>query len=159
MQLPTIIYLANAGIPLFTQSVFYQIILLIPIIAIEAYILRKILAINVFQASLVSSAVNIVSTLIGIIIFLAIGIGFASTFPQTVVQPGSFPHTPIDLIISLIPMYFVSVFFESLFGALRLKKISRRKVLRTFAIANAYTYLMLESLAISQLVKGYIERR
>jgi hypothetical protein len=30
----TSLYLANAGIPLFSQSVFYQICLLIPIIAI-----------------------------------------------------------------------------------------------------------------------------
>jgi hypothetical protein len=156
MKLPTTLYLANAGLPIFTQSIFYQIILLIPIIAIEAYILKKFLSISLAQASVVSSVVNIVSTLIGTIIFLTIGGGLLTNF---LVEPGSFPFAPIEIIITLIPMYFVSVLFESLFGALRLKKIARYQVLRTFMIANAYTYLMLESFAISQLAKGYLEKR
>jgi len=43
MHLNTSLYLANAGIPLFSPSVLYQIILLIPIIAIEAYIHKRLL--------------------------------------------------------------------------------------------------------------------
>src|SRR6476661_1986289 len=49
MHLNTSLYLANAGIPLFSQSVFYQIILLIPIIAIEAYIHKKLLNLRVLK--------------------------------------------------------------------------------------------------------------
>lgn len=157
IEFSTQLYLANAGIPAFSLSIIHQIVLLIPIVVIEAYILKKILPITIVKASLVASAANILSTVLGAIFFFLIGLGLAGKFSQTIVNPGSFPHPPIDIIITLIPMYFASVFIELLFGAFILKKILWRKILKTFTIANAYTYLMLETLAISKLIKGYIE--
>jgi len=61
--------------------------------------------------------------------------------------------------ITLIPLFFFSFIQEVFLGAFGLKEIERKKVNKSFLVANAFTYLMLEVLAISQLVKGYIEGR
>ena len=55
LHLNTSLYLANAGIPLFSQSLLYQIILLIPIIAIEAYIYKKLLELSIIKAVFICS--------------------------------------------------------------------------------------------------------
>jgi hypothetical protein len=44
-------------------------------------------------------------------------------------------------------------------GGFGLKGIIKKQVNKSFLMANAFIYLMLEILAISQLVKGYIEGR
>jgi hypothetical protein len=77
MHLNTSLYLANAGIPLFSQSVFYQIILLIPIIAIEAYIHKRLLELSIIKAIFISFVTNILSTIGGgfIIVFIGAFIG------------------------------------------------------------------------------------
>ncbi|WP_333086252.1 MULTISPECIES: hypothetical protein [unclassified Microcoleus] len=161
MHLNTSLYLANAGIPLFTQSVFYQIILLIPIIAIEAYIHKKLLNLSILKAIFIAFITNIISTIGGGFIILCIGafighIVFHTTVP---VQPGSFPFLPLEIMITLIPMFFFSVYLESLIGSWGVKKIEKSQVNKSFFIANLFTYLMLEILAFTQLVKGYIEGR
>lgn len=156
------ILLANAGVSLFSQSVIYQTLLLIPIIVIEAYVHRKLLETSVGKAVLVAFSTNIISTFVGgLLVILPIGaflgtILFGSTVP---VQPGSFPFLPLEIIVTLIPMFLFSVVVESFVGSFSLRKVDHEKVRRSFLIANAFTYLMLEILAITQLVKGYIEGR
>lgn len=161
MHLNTSLYLANAGISLFTQSVFYQIILLIPIIAIEAYIHKKLLNLSILKATFISFITNIISTIGGGFIILCIGafighIVFHTTVP---VQPGDFPFLPLEIMITLIPMFFGSVSLELLIGSWGLKIIEKSQVKKSFLIANLFTYVMLEILAFTQLVKGYIEGR
>ncbi|MEG5047610.1 hypothetical protein [Microcoleus sp. B4-C1] len=161
MHFNTSLYLANAGSPLFTQSVFYQILLLIPIIAIEAYIHKKLLNLSILKAIFISFITNIISTIGGGFIILCIGafigqIVFHTTVP---VQPGSFPFLPLEIMITLIPMFFFSVFLELFIGKFGLKIIEKGQVNKSFIIANLFTYLMLEILAFTQLVKGYIEGR
>jgi len=73
MHFNTSLYLANAGIPLFSQSVFYQIILLIPIIAIEAYIHKRLLELSIIKAIFIFFVTNILSTIGGGFIILFIG--------------------------------------------------------------------------------------
>ncbi|MEG4084097.1 hypothetical protein [Microcoleus sp. POL10_C6] len=161
MHLNTSLYLANAGIPLFSQSVFYQIILLIPIIAIEACIHKKLLNLSILKAIFIAFITNIISTIGGGFIILCIGafighIVFQTTVP---VQPGSFPFLPLEIMITLIPMFFFSVYLELLIGSWGLKIIEKSQVNKSFLIANLFTYLMLEVLALTQLLKGYIEGR
>lgn len=155
------LYLANSGIPLFTQSVGYQFWLLIPIIAIEAYTHKKILKLSIIKAVYISSVTNILSTLVGGILVLLFGafigqIIFQSTVP---VQPGAFPFLPLEIIVTLIPMFFISVSIELFTGNFRLKEIEKSKVNQSFLIANAFTYFMLVVLAMTQLIKGYVEGR
>lgn len=156
------LYLANAGVPLFTQSIFYQIILLVPIIAIEAFVHKKLLKTGIEKAIWVALFTNILSTIAGgLLVILPIGVFIGSIiFGSTVpVQPGSFPFLPLEIIVTLIPMFLFSVVLESFIGFSRFKEIDRGKVNQSFLLANAFTYLMLEILAITQLVKGYIEGR
>jgi hypothetical protein len=160
-QFNTACYLANAGIPLFTQSVQYQFLLLVPIIVIEAYAHKKILNLTVTKAASLASLVNVISTLGGGFLILCFGaligqILFGSTVP---VQPGDFPFLPIEIMITLVPMYFATVALESFIGKFLLKKFKYHDVKRSFAIANVLTYGMLEMLAITQLIHGYIQGR
>ncbi|WP_333457652.1 hypothetical protein [Microcoleus sp. herbarium5] len=161
MHFNTSLYLANAGIPLFTQSVVYQIVLLIPIIAIEAYIHKKLLNISILKAIFMAFITNIISTIGGGFIILCIGafighIVFHTTVP---VQPGSFPFLPLEIMITLIPMFLFSVLLELFIGNFGLKRIEKYQVNKSFIIANLFTYLMLEILGFTQLVKGYSEGR
>lgn len=156
------LYLANAGIPLFSQSVFYQVLLLIPIIAIEAYVHKNIIQTSVGKAVWIAFSTNVVSTFVGgLLVILPIGaligtIIYGSSVP---VQPGSFPFLPLEIIVTLIPMFLFSIVLEAWIGSLSLKMISKRKIKQSFLIANAFTYLMLEILAMTQLIKGYLEGR
>jgi|SRR6476469_476388 len=161
IQFNTSLYLANAGIPLFTQSVFYQILLLIPIIAIEAYIHKKLLNLSIIKALVIAFITNIISTIGGGFIIVCIGafIGYIVFHTSVPVQPGSFPFLPLEIMITLIPMFFFSVFLELFIGSFGLTRIEKDKVNKSFLIANLFTYLMLEILAFTQLVKGYIEGR
>lgn len=151
----TSLYLANAGIPLFSQSVIYQIVLLVPIIVIEAYVHKKLLKVTIIKAICVSLSANLVSTIIGglLIIFLS------GTFLGVPVQPGDFPFLPLEIMVTLVPLFFFSVIQEVFIGGFGLKGIGKDKVNKSFLMANAFTYLMLEVLAISQLAKEYIEGR
>jgi len=161
MHLNTSLYLANSGIPLFSQSVFYQIILLIPIIAIEAYIHKKLLNLSILKAIFIAFITNIISTIGGGFIIVCIGafIGYLVFHTSVPVQPGSFPFLPLEIMITLIPMFFFSVVLELFIGSLGLKRIEKGKVNKSFVSANFFTYLMLEILAVTQLLKGYIEGR
>ncbi len=154
LKIPSL-YLANAGVPLFSQSIFYQIVLLVPIIVIEAYVHKKLLKVTIIKASYISLSTNLISTIIGglLIIFLS------GTFFGVPVQPGDFPFLPLEIMITLIPLFFLSVIQEVFIGGFGLKGIIKKQVNKSFLMANAFTYLMLEILAISQLVKGYIEGR
>ena len=161
MHFNTSLYLANAGIPLFSQSVFYQILLLIPIIAIEAYIHKTLLNLSILKAIFIAFITNIISTIGGgfIIVFIGAFIGEIVFHTSVPVQPGSFPFLPLEIMITLIPMFFFSVVLELFIGSFGLKIIEKSKVNKSFLIANLFTYLMLEILAFTQLIKGYIEGR
>jgi len=151
----TSLYLANSGVPLFSQSVIYQITLLLPIIGIEAYVHKKLLEVTIIKSIYVSLFTNSISTIIGGFVIVLIS-GILLGVP---VQPGDFPFLPLEIMVTLIPMFFFSVILESFLGAFILKGIKKNKLNKSFVIANAFTYLMLEVLAISQLVKGYIDGR
>jgi len=135
--------------------------LLIPIIAIEAYIHKILLQLTIIKAIFISFITNILSTIGGGFIIVCIGafIGGIVFHTSVPVQPGSFPFLPLEIMITLIPMFLFSVFLELFIGNLGLRRIEKGKVNKSFVSANLFTYLMLEILAVTQLVKGYIEGR
>jgi hypothetical protein len=161
LYLNKFIYLANAGIPLFTQSIFYQFYLLIPIIAIEAYTHKKILKLSIAKAIYISSVTNVFSTVVGGVLILFFGVFAGQILFRTSVpvQPGAFPFLPLEIIVTLVPMFFISVFMESLLVIIRLKEIEKSKAKKSFLVANAFTYFMLVILAVTQLIKGYVQGR
>jgi hypothetical protein len=48
---------------------------------------------------------------------------------------------------------------ESLLVIIRLKEIEKSKAKKSFLVANAFTYFMLVILAVTQLIKGYVQGR
>lgn len=155
---PTL-YLANVGVPLFTQSLFYQGLLLIPIMAIEAYAYWRWLGISRWQAVRVSFGANLISTFVGgLLIALPLGIWlgqlwFGNTAP---IRGGAFPLMPIEFILTLIPLFFLSFFLEFWVARFRLKGLSKGRLLRACLAANGVSYLLLLTLALTQLVRGYL---
>lgn len=123
--------------------------LLIPIIGIEAYVLRKRLAISIDRASGVSSLANIASTLLGTITILG-----ASFVPGTYEMPGA--EGDITVLIALIPCFFLSVWLEARIAFPLLKPVSREDVRRVFFLANQFSYAMLAIIAITRFAKNAI---
>ncbi len=152
-----VLYLANSGVPLFSQSIGYQIILLVPIIVIESCIHGKILGLSAIRAAWLSFACNFVSTIAGIVFLMMVApfIGFIVLGYYLPVSPGNFPFLPLEIMVTLIPMFFSSVGLEFWVGSFIVKTLPNSK---SFWIANGYAYLMLEVLAITQLIRGYIQR-
>ncbi|ERT08288.1 putative membrane protein [Lyngbya aestuarii BL J] len=147
LTLPSV-YLANSGVPLFTQSIFYQVLLLIPIIFIEAFIHRKILKLKIYRSISIAFSTNLISTFIGVLLLLIAGSIYCCL-------PFYFPLLPLELIVTLIPMFFVSFLLELALGYIVLKEVEKTRIHQSFFKANLFTYLMLETLAITQLIRGY----
>lgn len=157
----TTLYLANAGVPLFTQSLFYQGLLLIPIMVIEAYVHRRWLGISFWQAAKVSFGANLISTFVGgLLIALPLGIWLGQIWLGTTapIRAGAFPLLPLEFILTLIPLFFLSVFLEFWVGRFRLKGLGKGRLLGSVWAANGLSYLMLLTLALTQLVRGYLPR-
>jgi hypothetical protein len=144
----TSVYLANSGVPLFTQSIFYQVLLLIPIIFIEAFIHKKILKLKISRSISVAFSTNFISTFAGGSLLLIAGSIYCCL-------PYSFPLLPLELIVTLIPMFFFSFLLELIIGSVVLKEREQKIIHQSFFKANLFTYIMLETLAITQLIRGY----
>jgi hypothetical protein len=143
--------LANVGIPLFSRSAIYQVLLLLPIIAIEAYLHRRTLSMSWKRATAIATLTNVISTIIGGVLFMVFGAWLGvQLFGSSVPVTASFPLPPLEIMITLIPMFAFSVAI----GGFWLRKFDGKQVTRSFVIANAFTYLMLEILAITQLVRS-----
>ncbi|MEL6468781.1 MAG: hypothetical protein AAFQ74_03565 [Cyanobacteria bacterium J06623_4] len=158
MTVPTF-YLANAGVPLFSQGVFYQTLLLIPIIAIEAYVHRQVMGIKLGRAVWVSLSANVISTLGGIVVILPLGalLGHLLLGTTVPVSPGAFPMVPLEIAISLLPLFVFTVLLERFIGVFSLHKVVRKRVRRSFLLSNGLTYLILEGFAIALLLKGFAQ--
>lgn len=143
---------ANVGVPLFTNFALYSWLLLIPIIGIEAYVLRKRLAVTVIRACSVSGLANVASTLLGTVAVLGTGLLLASLDISEL--PGAMGD--ITVLFALIPCFFLSVWIETLVGAPLLRKFSREDIRAVFHLANRFSYAMLAIVPIARLVKSAI---
>ena len=160
---------ADAGVPMIFLSFPIMLFALIPIIFIEAGILKKILG-TTFKKSITSSSVaNIVTTIIGfplswgLLLGLELlnigirgscGLGFSnigtSIITAIVESAWICPWenylywlVPVAFIINLIVAFFVSVLFEYLILKKMFKEIGKRNVKRSVWIANLVSYSFL----------------
>lgn len=147
------LYLANSGVPLFTGNLYYQVILLIPIIAVEAYALKKLLEISVLKAIFVSLINNILSTIIGFFVWFLLLFLLAFIVPMNTMMTDSNQVLNRAVILLLIPMFFLSWFLE-FYTALASFRFSREKLNKAVFQANFYSYLMLEVFAIVRACLG-----
>lgn len=144
---------ANVGLPLFLNYIFYSWLLVIPIIGIEAYVLRKRLAVSIGRASGVASLANIASTIIGTGVVLAASLLLALGFAMTELRGAM---ADITVLIALIPCFFLSVWIEALVGSPLLKQVSRKNVRAVFFLANQFSYAMLAIVPVVRFIKNAI---
>jgi len=62
------------------------------------------------------------------IVFIGAFIGDIVFHTSVPVQPGYFPFLPLEIMMTLIPMFFFSVFLELFIGSFGLKIIEKGKV-------------------------------
>src|SRR5574340_1280157 len=111
--LPSVAY-ANAGVPVIADTAAFMIILLIPIIVIEAAILRKYLDIAYKKAFKSSMCANVLSTIAGLPMAYAFTLALAAATQKPewaykdAVGSAGFLASAIQLFVA----FFVSVYLE-----------------------------------------------
>ena len=146
---------ANVGVPLFTSFMLYSWLLLIPIIGIEAYVLKKQLAVSIGRASIAAGVANFLSTIVGTVVVLGTE---ALLLPLVVPGMGLFMGAQLDVAVlfALIPCFFLSVWIESRLASSFLEGFSRKQIWEVFFLANKFSYAMLGIVAITSLIKNTI---
>ena len=131
---------ANSGIGFLIPSLPALIIALVPVIFIEAPVLSAVLRLPIQAGLRLSAAINVRSTLFGIVIALLVDIALMAS-------SGAMGHAPSRAIalVSLVPMFFVTWWIERRAVTRRLAEQSMtRAVLATLA-ANVLSYGVLVS--------------
>ncbi len=131
---------ANAGIPIVTVQLPFMLSLLVPVVLIEAILLRQALALHWFTATLISFKANLISTILGcpiawvlqFFVSIPVAIGIENFFagnehaerlsdflgmmvgvlPISGLEVELFWLLPLGGLVGLLPAYFVSVWFE-----------------------------------------------
>jgi hypothetical protein len=127
---------ADAGVPMLVLIWPASWILFIPVVALEAWIARKIVGLTVKRSVLASACANAVSTLVGIPLVWALLVVIELTFSKggqgfgidtfwrrayavTVQAPWLIPYEselhwmiPLAAVVLLVPFFFASVFIE-----------------------------------------------
>jgi hypothetical protein len=158
--------LANIGVPMLPVQGLFMAVSLVPIILIEAVIIRKRQSLP-FKRSLGGSATaNVISTLAGVplswgLMFLVMMGGYliddallvkwdspAVVLAYVVLNAAWLaPYEeqlpwmiPMALAVLLIPSYFLSVWIEYLVGRRIWKEADRKSLWHTMRLANGVTY-------------------
>jgi hypothetical protein len=136
---------ANMGIPYLAVLLGAYFWLLLPVILIEALVLSRRLSLPYRRTSLISTVANLGSAIVGCILLFAGG----SAFWEMGFEAFSGWPAKIPFFIMFIPSYVISVWLETVIGALFITHLSRRELLRAFAVANVYSYALLGILAVA----------
>jgi hypothetical protein len=156
---------ADAGVPMLALIWPASWILFIPIVAVEAWIARKIVGLSVKRSILAATVANAVSTLVGIPLVWgglalaeivvsnggeALGVDsfWRRVYAVTVQAPWLIPYeselhwmVPLAAIVLLVPFFFASVFIERM--AFRRFCISSPELARRWSwVANGATYAL-----------------
>lgn len=163
--------LANVGLPMLVWTMPVMIVALLPIIVIEAYVIKKICALQIKKSLIYSGIANLVSTFTGIptsyIILVVTHIPLASALssmteinPWTDVFINFLWMSPLSeawmymvaMMILLVPFFFVSWWTEY-FVVQKLNKSLEKKLLKTaFFKANLLTYALLMLYPITEII-------
>ena len=157
------IMLANAGVPMLAIEWPAMLLVLLPVIAVEALVIRQRVKLPYRQATRVSAAANAASTLVGLPIawvgmialnLLSTGgraLGLESDAQKiaavTLQAAWLVPYeedlywmVPAAMLVLLIPNYIVSVWLEVWVGRRLLPQEDRRGFGKTMIVANAASY-------------------
>jgi hypothetical protein len=141
----------NDGTLLFINFAAYSWLLLVPVIALEARELRTAFPVALGRAVAVSSAANIVSTLLGTVAVLFTGwvLGYLDVIAQPQAGEGD-----IAALVPLVPCFFLSVWAETLVASPLLRKFSREQVRSALFRANQLSYAMIAIVPVVRFAKS-----
>ena len=168
--------LADAGVPMIFVQWPLMFMALLPVIAVEGWILHRRLALPLGRAIKGSTYANLVSTIVGVPIAWAVMLGvefvlmsgimpfaeryqwnlssplwgvlsiFASAWVSPPVQ--SYSGIALAAAVLLVPSYFLSVWIERRICQRVFKSLERGTVARTVRAANLWSYGLLFLLAL-----------
>jgi hypothetical protein len=153
--------LANMGVPLFTANLYWQILLLIPIVAIELFIHWRLLKINLFKSFGIALLVNLLSTALGILIVIGFGfLGFGvADRDAPPLQTDYFMIFLLTRVVGLLGMWWLSIQVEFWSGLPFVKMIENKVVKQSFGVANTVSYVFLAVVMISAQVQDFTTSR
>jgi prepilin-type processing-associated H-X9-DG protein len=129
--------IANGAIPYFAAQTAAGLLLLIPVVLIEALILKKILKKQLLEALGLCFVANLASTIVGIF-FIFIEIGIHDLRGIIVI---------VLILLSFVAAFIVSVWVEYAFYKIIWTDLAKRKLLKAVTIVNIITYVPLLVLA------------
>ena len=173
--LPSAAY-ADAGVPMLAIAWPGMGVALLPVIALEAFVLLRMLCLPARRAILVSAVANAVSTLLGIpmtwVALVAmqmltpggggtgpdIGTLTGKVFAVTVQAPWLIPYDselywmmPAAALVLLVPFFFASWGIEYLVARRMLRDIGPPAVNKAVFVANLISYVLLALIVLAAL--------
>ena len=143
----------NEGTLLFVNFAVYSWLLLLPVAAVEAWELKRGLALAPARAATVSVLANLASTLLcSLAVF---GAGWVLGYLDVVAEPHA-GEGDIAVLVALVPCFFLSAWSETLVGAALLKSIPAEKIRTVVFRANLLGYSMLGVVPVARFVKSAI---
>lgn len=161
--------LANAGLPMIGVQMDLMLVALLPIIAIEAIVLRVRLAVPLLRSLKGASLANALSTLAGIpltwlaLVFIEMAVGgeawgletpLRRILAVTVQAPVLLPYegdldwmVPAASLFLLLPCLVVSILIESRTLSRLWPEVSRERIWRAASVANFVSYALLSIVA------------
>jgi hypothetical protein len=141
----------NDGTLLFVNFAVYSWLLLVPVIAVEAWELKGALSLTTGRAAAVSGMANAASTLLCTL--AVFGTGWVLGYLDVVAEPHA-GEGDVAVLIALVPCFFLSVWAETLVGSALLKPASGDVVRNAFLRANQLGYAMLAIVPVARFVKS-----
>ncbi len=140
--------LANVGLPILSYYAGYSILLFIPIVGIESFVLKTRAQIAVLGAIGVMMFANLTSTAAGLLVA-------AASFLIPLAPPEGTLADLITLVL-LIPFCYLSIWIEARVARWRLSNIDRKILWKSIRLANVASYSMFAVFIISRIIKGRI---
>ena len=143
----------NDGTLLFVNFAVYSWLLLLPVAAVEAWELKRGLALAPARAAAVSVLANLASTLLcSLAVF---GAGWVLGYLDVVAEPHA-GEGDIAALVALVPCFFLSAWSETLVGTALLKSTSAERIRTVVFRANLLGYSMLGVVPVARFVKSAI---
>ena len=139
---------ANVGIPLLGLYSAYSVLLLVPVVVIEALVFRNDMRAPYWRAFGASFSANLVSTIVGLVISLV------TFFSGVSMLAGIGGH--VVTLVMLYPFYRLSVWIENPIVQRVLRGGDKARVREAVLLANRASYLMIAIFIVVRIVKSRI---
>lgn len=143
----------NDGVLLFVNFAVYAWLLLIPVAGIEAWELKRRLALSTGRATAVSALANLASTLLTSAAVFGAGwlLGLFDFFATTGTGEGD-----VMALVALVPCFFLALWIETLVAAPLLKNVARDALRAAIFQANLFSFAMLAIMPLVRFVKSAV---